>query len=324
MTLMSLLSPLYALDLGTQTTRIYAADTDTLLRIPTSEARRSRQKQNSALVNQGRVTDQVRVGRFLREKLSNQYSVLGIAKPRVIAAVACCQTQVEKIALAESISLAGASSMRLVSMAVAAACGAGVDLGSDRATILLSCGESLSELSVVLSGSQIYSKELGFSMLSLCQYLETRLEKELGVTIYAQTLSKLIAEYSPLVEQKKDYRLTGKKLALGKVVETMIPSSLISNLTREYLSGEAAKIETGLRSLNPSLASDLIEQGMILYGGLASMKGLPLFLSGILSIPVSCVPEPENNVVKGLKELVSSISFDVLEDDPMHIEVLGC
>lgn len=323
MTLMSFLSPLYALDFGTATTRIYGADSDTLSVYPTTTSRREKHQSGLPLVHRGRVTDSVRAAGFIRPRLTRQPGTLGLAKPRMAAAVSCCQTQVEKIALAETLSLAGASSVRLVSMAVAAACGAGVDLNSDRATVLLSCGQSSSELAVVLSGSQILSRELNLTMAALTASLSAGLERELNVLIQASTLGKLLAANSPLMEPK-DFTLAGKDRVTGRLKDCVVPGNLINTLAREYLQSEVEKIEAGLKELSPTLAGDLVDQGMILYGGLAGMKGLALFLSGMLSLPVSCVPDPETTVIKGLKELVSSISFEEIEEDPMRIEVLGC
>ncbi len=313
---MSFLSPLYALDLGSKMIRIYSADSQNLVVLSSLPAK----------IRRGRVTDERLASSFLFDALSSQFHrPFAIAKPRMAAVVPTCVSQVEKLALYQTLVLSGASSVQLVSTAVAAACGAGVDLTSNRAVILLSCGQALSELAIVLCGTQTFSQELFLTMEDLSVQVAKELNHELKISFQPESLAKLLITVSPLIEEgKKDHHLPGKNMINGKLGDYLVPQAIISRIVRNYITAQAERIELALHHLPATLATDVVEQGMIIYGGLAAMKGLPRFLSDKLSIPVSTVPDPELVVINGLKEMVPSIYFDELDEDPMTVKVLGC
>lgn len=327
---MSFLSPLIAIDLGTNLTRIYLADADQQSELPTGERSRkrrlfSRSSQALPLVERGRVTDERAVGTFLHDALAGVGNhPFAIAKPRVLASVYGCFSRVEKMALARSLFLSGASQVQLVSEAVAAGFGSGLDLDSNHASVLLSCGDGVSELAVVLSGKQILAEEMSLTKEDLAQYLSAAIAKELGIRVSPDGLIKYLESHSPLGSGRKEVSLPGKNLGTGKLEECLVPSGFLTQATTEYLEMEALKIERLMRHLPGVLATDVVEQGMMLYGSLAGMKGLPLFLSGKLSLPVSTVPDPETAVIKGMKEMIASISFPENDDDLEQLEVLGC
>src|SRR5260221_3032322 len=144
---MSFLSPLCALDVGSPSTRCWLEGVDKVVVTPTP----------ASLLSLGRLTDDERAGLFFHKLFfSGDRKVLGVGRPRVIASVPCCFTSVEKQALVRATQAGGAIGAKLVSTALAAASGAGVDLTSSHAAILLFCGSQFCELAVLVSGSQVF------------------------------------------------------------------------------------------------------------------------------------------------------------------------
>ena len=72
------------------------------------------------------------------------------------------------------------------------------------------------------------------------------------------------------------------------------------------------------RELPEELAADLIDSGLTVVGGGASLPGLDRVLGEALDIPCFIAEEPEKAVVRGLYEILRrSIHFDDLVTDRM-------
>lgn len=324
---MSLLSPLCALDIGSQTSRLYMVDTGTLLTAPSMIVPEEGVRSGPAslpLVEKGRITDDIQMGSLIRHMLlSGTASPLSFARPRMALAVPCTFTPVEKQAFTYAAFAGGAGSVQLVSTALCAAYGSGVDFRNPRATILLSCGDAFSEFSVLISGAQICGEELSCTSQELALAIAREIKKKSGVAVPLPAIQYLIATH-PILLEEKEQLLPGKVMATGKFGEVNVPHALIKEVATAFFTSVAHAVERRLRSLDPSLAADVVEQGMLLYGGLSSLPSLPLLLSSLLRIPVSAVPESETCVITGLKDLAPSISFYENDEENEDDQVLGC
>ncbi len=324
---MSLLSPLCALDIGSQTSRLCMVDTGAMLTAPSIIVPEEGVRSGPAslpLVERGRITDDIQMGSLIRHMLlSGVKSPLSFARPRLALAVPCSFTPVEKQAFIHAAFAGGAGSVQLVSTALSAAYGSGVDFRNPRATILLSCGEAFSEFSVLISGAQMYGEELSCTSQELSSVIAKEIKKKLGVVVPLPAIQHLISIH-PVLLESKDASLPGKVLATGKFGEVNVPHALIKEVATAFFTSVAHDVERHLRSLDPALASDVVEQGMLLYGGLSSLSSLPLLFSSLLRIPVSTVPEPETCVITGLRDLAPSISFYENDEENEEDQVLGC
>lgn len=312
---MSLLSPLCALDLGSHTTRIWFENTKKTIEIMTP----------SSLVESGRVIDDERLAPFLHSLFfRSEGTRFGIARPRIVASVPCGFTAVEKHALVRACMLAGASGTQLVSMALCAASGAGVDLNSSHAVLLLSAGHAYSELAVVVAGTQTHSFELRCTVLEYVRSLERRIKQDLHLSVSSAVLMKMIETQVHVYEDKKDVILPGKDIVSGKVSEVKIPYELIIDQTKVFFEQQSKDIQKALQKMDSSLASDILEQGILLYGGLSNLPGLSLFLSSLVRVPVSVVQDPQACVISGLQDIAASITFVEYDGDNEEYQVLGC
>ena len=80
--------------------------------------------------------------------------------PRVLIGVPSGSTQVEKRAIRESASGAGARSVSLIAEPLAAALGADVDVGAPHGSMVLDIGGGTSEVAVVSLNGIVYSEAL--------------------------------------------------------------------------------------------------------------------------------------------------------------------
>lgn len=69
----------------------------------------------------------------------------------------------------------------------------------------------------------------------------------------------------------------------------------------------AEAIKQVLEKLPPELASDIMDNGIILTGGASKLKNLHFFLSNYLNVPVYRIEEhPENSCISGIQYIISN------------------
>ncbi len=62
-----------------------------------------------------------------------------------------------------------------------------------------------------------------------------------------------------------------------------------------------------LQKTPPELSSDIIDNGIVLTGGLSKLKNIDKFVKKYLRIPASVVEDPEYSVIEGLGYLSEHI-----------------
>ncbi|EAI7000350.1 rod shape-determining protein, partial [Campylobacter jejuni] len=78
---------------------------------------------------------------------------------------------------------------------------------------------------------------------------------------------------------------------------------------REYLKEIADALKMVLEMMPPDLASDIVENGVVLTGGGALIRGFDKYLSEIVRLPVYIADEPLLAVAKGTGKALEEISL---------------
>lgn len=98
----------------------------------------------------------------------------------------------------------------------------------------------------------------------------------------------------------------GKDVITGKMLNHTFK---IDNLRVAILPGIeriAESIKQVLEKLPPELASDIIDNGLIITGGLSNLHELNFFLSSYLNIPVYRLDNSHNSCIQGIKYIINN------------------
>ena len=77
----------------------------------------------------------------------------------------------------------------------------------------------------------------------------------------------------------------------------------------ERLKQIADNLKSVLEMMPPDLASDIVENGIVLSGGGALIRGIDKYLSDIVKLPVYVADEPLLAVAKGTGKALEEISI---------------
>ncbi len=223
------------------------------------------------------------------------------AKPRVLVAVPGCITPVEKRAVYNSTQRAGAREVLIMPESKAAAIGAGLPITEPVASMVCDIGGGTTDVAVYSLGDVVASKSIrvaGDAMdQAIVDYLRRHYSLRIGVTA-AERLRIAIGSAYPLEDE-----LSEEVPGVDAISRVPRKASITSEELREALGTPLQQIVEAIKATlddcSTDLASDLVENGLVLCGGGALLHGLDRFLSEHTGLPTRVCAEPLTAVARG-------------------------
>lgn len=222
-------------------------------------------------------------------------------KPRVVVAVPGCITPVEKRAVYNSTQRAGAREVFVVSEAKAAAIGAGLPIAEPVASMICDIGGGTTEVAVLSLGDIVASQSVrvaGDAMdQALVEYLRRHYSLRVGISA-AERLRIEVGSAYPL-EQELAEEVRGVDAISGLPRKATITSEEVREALDTPLVQIVEAIKATLDQCSTDLASDLVDNGLVLAGGGSLLRGLDRFLGEQTGLPTRVSAEPLTAVARG-------------------------
>lgn len=192
---------------------------------------------------------------------------------------------------------------------LAAACGAGADILSPCAVMLIDIGACTSEISVITLGNVVKSCLIKIGgndiNLSIIQTIRERLGLLIG-NRSAESLKRQMAYIGrPNDNLTHAMSVYGRDMLSGLPAEREVCGRLVAEAVRPVYEKILQETKLLLEQLPPELSMDIIRASLILTGGTANICGTKHFFAERLKMSV-CIPaRPEDCVIHGLKYLMS-------------------
>jgi rod shape-determining protein MreB and related proteins len=222
-------------------------------------------------------------------------------KPRVVVAVPGCITPVEKRAVYNSTQRAGAREVFVMSEAKAAAIGAGLPIAEPVASMICDIGGGTTEVAVLSLGDIVASQSVrvaGDAMdQALVEYLRRHYSLRVGISA-AERLRIEVGSAYPL-EQELAEEVRGVDAISGLPRKATITSEEVREALGTPLVQIVEAIKATLDQCSTDLASDLVDNGLVLAGGGSLLRGLDRFLGEQTGLPTRVSAEPLTAVARG-------------------------
>jgi rod shape-determining protein MreB len=228
--------------------------------------------------------------------------------PEVVTAVSCGNTQVEQRAVIDVLLEAGARRVHLIDSPLAASIGAKVPISDVYGNLVVNMGGGVIEMAVIASGGVVKSRQLRFAGNAINDLIGEYLASQYSMMLGKQVIEDIKIKLLSAVKLKKEEFLEvgGRDLSNGLPKKINLSSTEIFELTR----AEMEKIVTLMKQLieiTPAeLVSDILDRGVILTGAYAQTRGMDLWLSREIGVPVHVADDPNFCVVKGLSMVVDN------------------
>lgn len=237
--------------------------------------------------------------------------------PRVLVAVPCGSTQVERRAIREAAAGAGARTVHLIAEPMAAAIGAGIPVSEARGSMVLDIGGGTTEVAVISLNGIVYSASVRIGGDRFDEAIISYVRRNYGSLIGDATAERIKHEIGCAYpgNEVREIEIRGRNLAEGIPRRFTLNSNEILEAVQEPLSGIVGAVKSALEQTPPELASDVAERGLILTGGGALLRDIDRLFMQETGLPVIIAEDPLTCVARGggrVLEMMEEYGPDVL------------
>ncbi|ECL2930628.1 rod shape-determining protein [Campylobacter jejuni] len=246
--------------------------------------------------------------RYFIEKTHRRKSFL---RPRIIISVPYGLTQVERKAVRESALSAGAREVFLIEEPMAAAIGASLPIQEPKGNLVVDIGGGTTEIGVISLGGLVISKSIRTAGDKLDMSIVNYVKEKYNLIIGERTGEEIKITIGSAIQLPKELSMVvkGRDQVSGLLSRIELTSEDVREAMREYLKEITDALKMVLEMMPPDLASDIVENGVVLTGGGALIRGLDKYLSEIVRLPVYIADEPLLAVAKGTGKALEEISL---------------
>lgn len=324
-----------AIDLGTANTVVYANGRGIILNEPSvvavkKDARGSEKvlavgKEAKEMVGRtpgnitairpmkdGVIADFEIAERMIRYFIKKSKNSRTIFKPRIIIAVPHGITQVEKKAVKDAANDAGAREVYLIEEPMSAAIGAGLPVQEAIGSMIVDIGGGTTEVAVISLGGIVNSVSIKCGGDRLDASISSYIKKKYSVLIGESSSENIKINYGSAYPQDND----SEKISIkGIDLITGIPTSIeitveeIREAIKEPIALIVNAVKDALEQTPPELASDIVDNGIMLTGGGSQIKGLDILISKETGLAVKVFDQPLLAVVLGAGKVLENLDF---------------
>jgi rod shape-determining protein MreB len=235
------------------------------------------------------------------------------AKPRMVICVPSGITGVEQRAVMEAAEYAGARKAWIVEEPMAAAIGAGLPVHEPTGNMIVDIGGGTTEVAVISLGGIVTSQSIRIGGDELDEAIVSYVKKEFSLALGERTAEEIkiaLGSAYPLEEELRA-EIRGRDLVTGLPKTILISTEQIREAIEEPVQAIVDAIKVTLDRTPPELAADIMDQGIVLAGGVALLHGLAARLESETAMPVLVARDPLSCVAIGSGQCLEE--FDVLK-----------
>ena len=309
------------IDLGTANTLVYIKGQGIVVREPSVVAIRDDSKEVLAVGEEakrmiGRTPGNIVAIRPMKDGVIADFDVTqsmlsyfiqkaaakkGVVSPRIAICVPFGVTEVEKRAIEEAARTAGAKDAFLIEEPMAAAIGAGLRIEEPEGNMVVDIGGGTSEIAIISLGGIVTAKSIRLGGDELDEAIVNYVKKEYSLMIGERTAEDVKIRIGSAYKEgeEMEMEIRGRDLISGLPKTMQISSSEVRDALRDPVNSIVDGIKSTLEKTPPELASDIMENGIMLTGGGALLRGLDKLVKQETGMPVQIAENPLDCVALG-------------------------
>jgi len=248
---------------------------------------------------------------MIRYFIEKAHKRKGFFSPRIIICVPYGLTQVERRAVKDSAENAGARYVYLIEEPMAAAIGAGIPVKDPNGNLVVDIGGGTTEIGVTSLGGLVQSSSIRVAGDNIDLAITDYVKKKFNLLIGERVAEELKINIGTAIELEEELStvIRGRDQAEGSLNSVTITSEDIREAMADSLEEISEALKKVLEKTPPELAGDIVENGIVLTGGGALIRGLDKFLSDAVKLPVYVAEEPLLAVAKGTGKALDEIDM---------------
>ena len=233
------------------------------------------------------------------------------APPHVVIAIPSGITEVEKRAVMESATHAGARSVETIPEPMAAAIGVGLPVQEASGNMIVDIGGGTTEVALISLSGIVYARSVRTAGDELDESIIQYMKRAYNLMIGERTSEEIKIRLGSAAPLPKELTMDvkGRDLVAGLPKTITITSQEIREAMADPLSAIVDAVRTTLERCPPELAADLVDRGIVLAGGGALLKGLDRLLREETGLPVHIAEDPLSAVAEGTGKALQELTL---------------
>ena len=206
-------------------------------------------------------------------------------------------TSVERRAIRDAASNAGASQVFLILEPMAAAIGADMPVTEPVGSMVVDIGGGTTEVAVLSLRGLAYTTSVRVGGDKMDEAIVSYVRRHHNLLIGEATAERIKKEYGIAIGARRTASarrstIKGRDLVNGVPKEITINQANIAEALSEPIGAIVEGVRIALENTAPELAADIVDQGIVLTGGGALIQGLDEYLREETGLPVSVAEDP--------------------------------
>jgi rod shape-determining protein MreB and related proteins len=250
------------------------------------------------VVSDFEVTEQM-LKYFFEKVHKESFSLL--PRPRVLIGIPSGITEVEKKAVIDAATNAGAREAYLIDEPMAAAIGARLPVTEAAGNMIVDIGGGTSEIAVISLGGVVISRSLRVAGDEMNEDIVRYCRDEFNLLVGEKTSEdvKIAIGSAYTLREPMTAPIRGRDLVSGLPKEVIVNDEQIREAISRSIRIIVNNIKTVVEETPPELLSDIMNKGIILAGGGSLIRGLDKLIANQTEMPVRMMEDPLTAVVRG-------------------------
>src|SRR3954470_21530787 len=216
--------------------------------------------------------------------------------PEIIICVPSGSTKVERRAIRDAASNAGASQVFLIEEPMAAAIGADMPVTEPIGSMVVDIGGGTTEVAVLSLRGLAYTTSVRVGGDKMDEAIASYVRRNHNLLIREATAERIKQQHGtaqmPADGVGERIQIKGRDLVNGVPKEIEITQGQIAEALSEPVGTIVEGVRIALENTAPELAADICDQGIVLTGGGALLQGIDEVLRDETGLPVTVAEDP--------------------------------
>jgi rod shape-determining protein MreB len=238
---------------------------------------------------------------MLKYFIGRAMGTFSLWKPDVMVSVPAGITSTERRAVVEATIKAGAKNAYIVKEPILAAIGAGIPIYESKGHMIVDIGGGTTDVAVICLGGIVACTSVKVAGDKIDSAIADYIKKTFNLAIGDRTAEQVKIKIGSAVTTEEPLVATikGRDFVQGLPRTAQVTTNEIVKAIDKELRSIIRAIKDVLQETPPELASDIIDQGIILTGGSSLIRNLPELIYQKTGVKARLADEPLYCVVRG-------------------------
>lgn len=238
---------------------------------------------------------------MLRYFMNKALGGFSFIKPEVMISVPAGVTSTERRAVVEAAIKAGAKNAYVVKEPILAAIGAGIPIHESKGHMVVDIGGGTTDVAVISLGGIVAANSVKCAGNKIDHAIADYIKKTFNLAIGDRTAEQVKIKIGSAIPMEEPLVATikGRDFVQGLPRTARITTNEVAQAIDKELKLIIKAIKDVLQETPPELASDIIDQGIIMTGGSSMLRNLPELVYRRTGVKARLAEDPLFCVVKG-------------------------